>query len=215
MGRTAILVCMIGFIKGTIEEIEDGALLVDRDGIGFRIFVPSNMTDGSVRTGEQVRLYTHLHVKEGALTLYGFFSRDELEIFRMLTGVSGIGPKGALAILSTLGADDLRFAVLSDDVAYIQKAPGIGKKTAQKLILELRDKFRLDEAFEKKLAHTEAELGRAASDSASARIETDAVEALVALGYSGTEALQAVRRVEGREEMSSEEILKAALAKLF
>ena len=147
------------------------------------------------------------------MTLYGFFSRDDLEVFRQLLNVSGIGPKGALGILSALSPDDLRFAVLADDAAAISRAPGIGKKTAQKLILELKDRFRLDDAFEKKLAHA-APAAAQASDSL-AGAQADAVEALTALGYSGTEALQAVRKVELEEGMDSEAILKAALRHIF
>lgn len=130
----------------------------------------------------------------------------------MLIGVSGIGPKAALAVLSTLTADNLRFAVLSEDVQAIAKTPGIGKKTAQKLILELKDKFDLQEAFEQKLA------GNQAAAAVRQTGEPDAfqdVQALTALGYSGTEALQAVKKVEITEGMDSEAVLKAALKHMF
>lgn len=200
---------MIGYLRGTIEEIEEDAVLLDRDGIGFRVRVPASCLNGVLRKGHEVRLYTHLHVKEDALTLYGFLSRDDLEIFRMLTGVSGIGPKGALGILSSFSADDLRFAVLAEDAALIAKAPGIGKKTAQKVILELKDKLRLEEAFEKKLEHEMASDPAAAASAGTA--ESDVAEALVALGYSGAEALRAVRSVEGRETMDQGTLLKQAL----
>lgn len=208
---------MIAYLKGTIEEIEQDALLIDRGGIGFRVYVPATLLDRGVRTGDQIKIYTYLNVKEDALTLYGFSGRDELEVFKLLTGVSGIGPKGAMGILSTLSADDLRFAVLSEDAAFIAKAPGIGKKTAQKVILELKDKFSLEDAVEKKLAHGEAAAGISSVSDSSAiqRAQGDAVEALVALGYSGTEALQAVRRIDVTEEMDSEAILKQALKLLF
>lgn len=205
---------MIGYIKGVAEEIETDAILIDRDGIGFRVYVPASYLDGGIRTGDAMRLYTYLHVKEDALTLYGFLTKDEMEVFRMLTGISGIGPKGALGILSVLGANDLRFAVLSDDAAQIAKAPGIGKKTAQKVILELRDKFKLEDAFERKLAeHSQAEVPDAALQH-TRDLEADVVEALVALGYSGTEALRAVRAVEERETMDQGALLGAALKKI-
>lgn len=206
---------MIGFIRGVIDEIEDDALLIDRGGIGFRVYVPSSLLSGDVRVGDSIKLFTYLSVKEDALALYGFFSRDDLEVFRLLVGVSGIGPRGALGILSALPADDLRFAVLSDDPAAIAKAPGIGKKTAQKVILELKDKFSLEDAFEHKLAHSQNGRGQEAGSGAGERQnEHDAVEALVSLGYSGTEALQAVRRVGDRNGMSVEDILKAALREM-
>ena len=203
---------MFGFIRGTIDEITEDSLIIDNNGIGWKICVPGNLLDGRIRTGDEIKLYTHMSVSENAVALYGFFSRDDLEIFRMLINVSGIGPKGAVGVLSALSADDLRFAVLSVVVSAISKAPGIGKKTAQKVILELKDKFRLDEALERKLAHDQAE---AVPAGAALQNETDAVEALVALGYSGTEALQAVRKVHAGPEMTSEDILKAALRFIF
>ena len=204
---------MIGFIKGTIEDIREDCLVVDNQGMGWIVYVPGSLLSGRVRIGDSVKLYTHLQVREDAMTLYGFFSRDDLEVFRQLLNVSGIGPKGALGILSALSPDDLRFAVLADDAAAISRAPGIGKKTAQKVFLELKDRFRLDDAFEKKLAHA-APAAAQASDSL-AGAQADAVEALTALGYSGTEALQAVRKVELEEGMDSEAILKAALRHIF
>jgi len=203
---------MIGYIKGTIEEKLEDRIILENQGVGWEIFVPAALLDGDIRTGDPVKLYTYLHVREDAMQLFGFFSRDELEIFRLLLNVSGIGPKGAIGILSALSADDLRFAVLSEDAARIAKAPGIGKKTAQKLILELRDKFSLDEAFEKKLEHTEEAV---LSDQTAGSAGSDAVQALVALGYSGTEALQAVKKVQADETMDSEAILKAALRYIF
>lgn len=198
---------MIGYIRGMIEEIEEGSLIVDRGGIGFRIFVPGGILAQQVRTGEEVKIYTYLHVKEDAMQLYGFLTKDDLQIFKQLLNVNGIGPKAALGVLSSLTADDLRFAVLSDDAAAIAKAPGIGKKTAQKMILELKDKFSLEDAFEQKLSHVQEQVGENSVQDGTA----EAVQALVALGYSNTEALQAVRKVEFRENMDTEAILKAAL----
>ena len=204
---------MIGFIKGIIEDIQEDSLVIDNHGMGWIVYVPGSLLGGRVRIGDEVKLYTSLQVREDAMTLYGFFSKDDLEVFRQVLGVSGIGPKGALGILSVLTPDDLRFAVLADDAAAISRAPGIGKKTAQKLILELKDRFRLDDAFEKKLTHLH-ETAPVSSDNL-AGAQADAIEALTALGYSGTEALQAVRKVEVTEEMDSEQILKAALRHIF
>nr|WP_027871013.1 Holliday junction branch migration protein RuvA [[Eubacterium] cellulosolvens] len=205
---------MIGFIKGTIEEITEDSVVVDNNGIGWQVFVPGSSLAGSIRQGEEIKLYTYLSVKQDSLSLFGFLNRDDREVFIRLLDVSGIGPKGALGILSVMSSDDLRFAVLSDDAAAIAKAPGIGKKTAQKAVLELKDKFKLDDAFEKKLAHEQEKAGTGAT-AAGAGAETDAVQALVALGYSGTEAMQAVRKVGADESMDSEAILKAALKFLF
>ncbi len=202
---------MIGYIKGVIEEIEEASLLLDHGGMGFRIYVPAALLGQGIHTGDQVKIYTYLHVKEDAMQLYGFFTRDDLEVFRLLLNVNGIGPKAAMGILSALSADDLRFAVLSDDVAFIAKAPGIGKKTAQKLILELKDKFQLEDAFDKKMSHVQEEAAAEGDGGAGA----EAVQALVALGYSGTEALQAVKKVEGADQMDAEAVLKAALKFIF
>lgn len=205
---------MIGYIKGTIEEIETDCLYLDKDGIGFRILVPASCLD-RVRIGDQLKIFTYMNVKEDAITLFGFLSRDDLQVFKLLIGVNGIGPKAALGILSALTPDDLRFAVLSDDAAAISKAPGIGKKTAQKVILELKDKFSLEEAFEKKLASSDQGLGAVVSAGGNKEAESDAVQALVALGYSNTEALQAVKKVGADETMDSETILKQALKYIF
>ena len=143
------------------------------------------------------------------MQLYGFLTKDDLQIFRLLLGVNGIGPKAALGILAALSADELRFAVLSDDVKTISRAPGIGKKTAQKLILELKDKLKLEDAFEAKLSHVEADAEVSSFDG-----NKEAVEALVALGYSSTEALRAVRKVTDVSPDDVEGILKAALKNL-
>ena len=146
------------------------------------------------------------------MQLYGFLTRDDLRMFRMLLGVNGIGPKAGLGILSALTADELRFAVLADDAASIAKAPGIGKKTAQKLILELKDKLNLEDAFEQKLANQAA--GDISAADTGSQVQ-EAVQALTALGYPGTDALRAVKKVEGAESMTVEEILKAALKKMI
>lgn len=152
-------------------------------------------------------MYTYLHLREDVMVLYGFLTKDDLELFKQLITVSGIGPKGGLAILSTLDADDLRFAVLSGDAKAISKAPGIGAKTAQRVILELKDKMSLEDAFEKKTMHVEER----AQSAGGASVKNDAVMALTALGYSSTESLKAVSKVTITEDMDVEDVLKAAL----
>ena len=139
---------MISYIKGELTEIFDDAIVVENNGIGFNIRVPASVISEFSVVGEQVKVYTYLQIREDAHSLYGFLTRDDLDIFKMLINVNGIGPKGALAILSTITPDDLRFAVLSDDVKLISSAPGIGAKTAQKLIIEFKDKIKLADAFE-------------------------------------------------------------------
>ena len=185
---------MIGYIRGILEVADEQSVIIDNHGIGYRIFVPSSSFSGALPIGKEVKIYTYLSVKEDAMQLYGFLTRDDLRMFRMLLGVNGIGPKAGLGILSALTADELRFAVLADDAVSIAKAPGIGKKTAQKLILELKDKLNLEDAFEQKLANQAAKDISAAD--AGSQVQ-EAVQALTALGYPGTEALRAVKKVEG------------------
>ena len=201
---------MYAYIKGEVVRIRDDSLVLDNNGIGYRILVPSSVLESGIRKGDEVLLYTYFAVREDAMLLYGFLSEDDLEMFRLLLGVSGIGPKGALGVMSGLTADTLRFAVLSGDAATIAKAPGIGKKTAQKIILELKDKVDLEDAFEKKVSHTE-ERTRAGEDSP----EREAVLALTALGYSNDQALKAVRKAASyTEEITVEKLLKAALREM-
>ena len=204
---------MITYIRGILEGMEEDKVIVDVGGVGYGIYMAGTAMGRLPALGKEVKIHTYLHVKEDLMQLYGFLTRDELRVFRLLIGVSGIGPKGGLGILSALGPDDLRFAVASNDVKAIQTAPGIGKKTAEKLILELKDKFDLQEAFEQKLAGNQA--AAAVRQAGEPDAFQDAVQALTALGYSGTEALQAVKKVEITEGMDSEAVLKAALKHMF
>ena len=202
---------MIAYIRGSVSflEPEEGLVVLETGGIGYQILISGRDFDLLPGVGEEVKLYTYLQVREDGLQLYGFFTKEEQKLFKLLIGVSGIGPKGALGILTALSADDLRFAVLADDAKTISRAPGIGHKTAQKLILELKDKLKLEEAFEAKLAKADMGVRTAASGLTDAKNE--AVEALTALGYSASDALKAVRQAEIHEDMGVEEILKAAL----
>ena len=203
---------MIAYIRGRLEyvDLEEGMAVLETGGIGYQILLSGRDLELLPSAGEEVRLYTYLQVRDDAFVLYGFFTREDRKLFGQLLGVSGIGPKGALGILSGLSADDLRFAVLADDAKTIAKAPGIGFKTAKKLILELRDKLSLEEAFEARLAGEKAREGAEPSAGLTAA-RNEAVEALTALGYSSSEALKAVRQVEAADGMDVEEILKAAL----
>ena len=181
--------------------------MIEAGGVGYNIYTTGQTLDYLPSIGEELKLYTYLQVREDAMQLYGFLTKDDLKVFKLLLGVSGIGPKGALAILSVMSTDDLRFAVLGEDAKMIAKAPGIGAKTAQRLILELKDKLSLEEAFEQKLTNqSEKKLPNQTNG-----IKNDAIQALVALGYSSTEALKTVNAVEITEDSDVEDILKAAL----
>ena len=204
---------MIAYIKGTVAEILEDRILLEAGSMGYNIFMPMAAAEKALRTGDQVKIHTYLNVREDAMQLFGFLTRDDLNTFKLLLGVSGIGPKAGLGILSALSADELRFAVLADDVKTISRAPGIGKKTAQKLILELKDKLSLEEAFEKKTEHLQGADAQEMSGLSDMRKE--AVEALTALGYSGADALKAVKKVEITQEMNVELLLKAALKNMF
>ena len=200
---------MITYIRGILEGMEEDKVIVDVGGVGYGIYMAGTAMGRLPALGKEVKIHTHLHVKEDLMQLYGFLTRDELRVFRLLIGVSGIGPKGALAILSVMTTDDLRFAVLGDDAKAIAKAPGVGTKTAQRLILELKDKMSLEDAFEQKFEKT----GEPAENHAQGT-KNEAVQALVALGYSSSEALRALNGIEITEETDVEEILKMALKKM-
>ena len=203
---------MIAYIKGTLAytEPEEGVAVLESGGIGYRILLSGRDLDLLPPVGEELRLYTHLQVREDSFVLFGFFTKEDRKLFQQLLGVSGIGPKAALGVLTALSADDLRFAILADDAKTIAKAPGIGLKTARKLILELKDKLSLEEAFETRLENAGQKEARG-TDPDLSEARNEAVEALTALGYSASDALKAVRKVEAADGMTVEELLKAAL----
>ena len=199
---------MIAFVRGTAVDMTENSVIVEAGGIGYEIYMTG--TDLSqIHLGEDVKIHTYFNVREDAMQLYGFRSKDDLQMFKLLLGVNGVGPKAAVGVLAGITADELRFAILSDDVKTLSKAPGIGKKTAQKLILELKDKMKLEDAFELKLAHEQEKAVAGLGEISDGRQE--AVEALVALGYSSTDALRAVRKVTDVAPDDVEGLLKAAL----
>ncbi len=200
---------MYAYIKGELAEINTDHIVIEAGGIGYQVFISLQTFDYLPSVGENLKIYTYLYLREDAMILYGFLTKDDLELFKLLISVSGIGPKGGLAILSTLEADDLRFAILSGDAKAISKAPGVGGKTAQRVILELKDKLSLEDAFEAKTEHVQKNAAAAGGS-----VKNDAGMALTALGYSSTESLKAVSAVEITEDMDVEEVLKAALKHL-
>ena len=199
---------MLSYIIGEVAEISADTVVVENNGIGFNIKTSAMTIDSHPPVGDMVRIYTYLHVREDAMQIFGFLSKDELEVFKLLLNVNGIGPKGALGILSAISTDDLRFAVLSDDVNLIKSCPGVGAKTAQKLIIELKDKLRLEDAFE--MAVNNNNKKNTVQDN-TVIVMNEAVEALVSLGYSSKDAIAAVKKVENIQNKNSEQILKEAL----
>ena len=203
---------MIAFLKGEIADLTEGSVVLDVNGVGYEVLVPGQLISMLEGIGQTLKLYTYMQVREDAVVLFGFLTRDDLQMFRMLIGVNGVGPKAGLSIMSAMGADDLRFAILADDAKKIARSPGIGAKTAQKIILELKDKLDLEDAFEKKLASNQ--ITPEAMAAAGSDVVQDAVQALVALGYGSTEALKVVRSVKPTEDMSVEDVLKEALKRM-
>lgn len=199
---------MYSYIKGTLAEISEDQIVVENHGIGYNIRISARMLDVLPTRGEEIKIYTYLYVKEDAFSLFGFPSRDELEMFKLLINVSGIGPKGGLAVLSVLSANDLRYAIVAEDVKTISKAPGVGSKTAKRLIIELKDKIDLEAAIENGFEQAEAANPVSGSNN---RIRKEAADALVALGYSATEASKVLSGIEITEDSDVEHVLKAAL----
>ena len=207
---------MIAYVNGILENLEEGNAVIDVNGVGYNVNISGSTMDRMPGIGEVVKLYTYTNVKEDAFTLFGFLSRDELNLFKMLITVNGIGPKGGLSILSVMTPDDVRFAILAGDSKSLAKAPGIGKKTAERITLELRDKLKLSE---------DDLLGGGASNASDVSVSDgdnaardEAVAALVALGYNSSDAMKAVRKVlsVNKEAAGDTEILlKLALKEMF
>lgn len=199
---------MLSYIKGELAEVFEDTIVVDNNGIGINVKVPTTVLSNIPSIGEDIKVYTYLYVREDAINVYGFLTRDDLNVFKLLLNVNGVGPKAALGILSTISANELRYAVLTEDVSKFKKAPGIGAKTAQRLIIELRDKIKLEseEAF---MVQTNAKT----SDNEALLIKNDAVEALVSLGYSQKEAVVAVKKVDIANK-NLDEVIKESLKNL-
>lgn len=198
---------MISYIKGELAEVFSDSVVVENNGIGYRIRIPLTMLEVLPAIGERIKVYTYFQVKDDGMNLYGFPDRGELEVFTLLLGVNGVGPKAALSLLSALRPDELRLAVLTDNPKAL-KAPGVGGKTAGRIILELKDKMKLEDVFTGE-AKTEA-----AVPGGSNILVKDTIEALVTLGYSPIEASRAVKKVELEDGMDVEQLLKASLKKL-
>lgn len=230
---------MISYIRGEVLFRNESSVVIDVGGIGYEVYVPYNVMCAMERATGQVELYTYMQVKEDGVALFGFADRQDLRTFKLLITVNGIGPKVALGIMSYMTTQDLMLAVLADDVKAIAKAPGIGSKTAGKLILELKDKFKFEDtlgdaslnavidgtagvpggsgtAASSGASGTKASAGSQASSGASDKdritaARNEAVQALTALGYSSSEALKAVRKVPDSDDLTVETIIKQSL----
>ena len=200
---------MYAYIKGELISIGENGIIVENHGIGYQICMSVAMMEQLPETGSEVKIHTYLQVKEDAQVLFGFLTEQDLAVFQLLIQVSGIGPKGAQAILSAMTTQELRIAILCDDAKTISKAPGIGNKTAQRLIIELKDKISnigLD-FFEETPDHA----GSDADALLVMHAKEEAAQALISLGYSATEAHQATAKVKVTPEMTGEDVLKESL----
>lgn len=201
---------MFAYLKGILADISEDNCVIDVHDIGYNVKISGQTMSALPGIGEMVKIYTYTNVKEDAFQLFGFLRKDELDLFKILITVNGIGPKGALSLLSAMDADLLRMAIVSQDVKLLSKAPGIGKRTAERLILELKDKL----AITASMIDREIKQYQAApvADTASKK---EAVDALVALGYGQAESMKAVNQIEGADTMDVGDLLKAALQKIF
>ena len=200
---------MYAYIKGTYMSRKNDSIIIECNQIGYEIRVASTIMEQLPSFHEEVKIYTYLHVREDAQLLYGFLTEDEKEIFQLLIGVSGIGPKGALAILSVLSCEELKFAVLAGDVKAISKAPGVGSKTAQRLLIELKDKIDFESTISDSLSTGDSYTGNESGSS-----KNEAIAALVSLGYSPLEATKSVQQVHLESDASVEDYIKQALKQL-
>ena len=195
---------MYAYIKGIITDIEDDNLVLECNNIGYNIRIPLSVSRQLPGIGAEVKIYTYTSVREDAFNLFGFLTRDDLEIYKKLITVNGIGPKGALGILSAMSSDDLRFAILSGDAKAIAKAPGIGNKSAERIILDLKDKVQITSPS----SSGNKSISGVVSNSDA---KNEALEALTSLGYTPAEALKAVNQLTITEDMDSGAVLKQAL----
>lgn len=200
---------MIAYISGALVSAGENYIVIDNHGMGYRIFVSGKFLEHIPAYGTQIKIYTHMYIREDELTLYGFHSEEELSVFRILIGISGVGPKVAMAILTALTIQELQLAVISEDTKTISKANGVGAKGASRIILELKDKLKMEDmmdvAYEQSIVQDTQDLNAA----------RDAILALVNLGYSNSEAALAVKKIGDTSQMDIESILKAALKKLI
>ncbi len=202
---------MYAYLKGELEGVSEDGVIIEVNGIGYNVKLSKEVITKLPPLHYKMQIFTYTSVREDALQLYGFLSLGELELFKKLITVNGIGPKVAQGLLAVMDVDTLKFAIMAGDAKLIAKAPGIGAKTAKKLILELKDKFHLEDALDE-IAEPVKAVQRGSTEMNDAHVE--AVQALVALGYSNSDALKAVKLANTGAEMNTEALLKAALKQL-
>lgn len=197
---------MYAYIEGTVAFLEEDRVVIDAGGIGYEIMIRQRDLVAMDGVGSHARLYTYFQVSENGIGLYGFLQYEDKKFFEKLISVNGVGPKAGLAILGTLSVNDLKFAILGEDEKAITKAPGVGPKLAKRIILDLKDKVDLAEAYENRM--------NGGNSDHITTVKNDVMMALTALGYSSSDALKALSLVEITEDMTEEELLKATLRKM-
>jgi len=200
---------MIGFLRGTLADKGDGYIIIDVNGVGYQVFVPANSSAYLNAEGEEVLVYTSMIVREDDVSLFGFSGKGELDAFKKLIGVSGVGPKAAISILSSFTLDQFKQAIVFEDAKSLQRANGIGKKSAERIVLELKDKFSAQAPDGSYL-----DSGAAAEAAAAQGGRAEAISALGALGYSRGEATSALASIP-EKDLTTEEYIKRALKNLF
>lgn len=203
---------MISYIRGTLADIDESIVVIENNGVGYGMSSSMNTIRQLPAIGSEVKLNTKLIPKEDSLTLYGFYDKEELKMFELLLSVSGIGPKGALAILSNMTVSDIQFAIAGGDAKAFAAAPGVGKKTAERVIIDLKDKVDIIGAFEAKIT---ADLSGSASKNANtSTVKEEVLEALVALGYSASNAARALDKMTITEATTTEQLLSDTLKQM-
>lgn len=197
---------MYAYIYGEIIEKEPENIVIECNHIGYNIHIAPGMLSRFPSVGQMARIYTYTSVREDAFWLYGFTSKDELNLFKLLITVSGIGPKGAMGILSVMDVDTIRLAVLSQDTKMIAKAPGVGAKSASRIVLELKDKIKPEDVIGKPLEDEES--------SVLSTLRQEATEALVSLGYTVSDAYKVLQKLDITEDTRVEDVIKMALRQI-
>lgn len=194
---------MIGFLQGILQDIEEDSILINVGGVGYQVMLPSNAFASLPSLGSEIEVYTHMEVRESNVTLFGFPNKQDLQLYKKLLTVSGVGPKGALNIIGAIDQNHFIYAILNEEINYLTQLPGVGKKTAQRLILELKDKLSLPVDLSPKYTGT--------SELASAAL--DALQGLESLGYQRQEILPFL--VKGQEvvgkKASPQELIRFVL----
>ena len=203
---------MISYIRGTLADIDESIVVIENNGVGYGMSSSMNTIRQLPAIGSEVKLNTKLIPKEDSLTLYGFYDKEELKMFELLLSVSGIGPKGALAILSNMSVSDIQVAIAGGDAKAFAAAPGVGKKTAERVIIDLKDKVDIIGAFEAKIT---ADLsGSAGKNADTSTVKEEVLEALVALGYSASNAARALDKMTITEATTTEQLLSDTLKQM-